>query len=128
MGNTPNSFLARTRSQSTNGDSDNTKKVVIEYPNGDVYEGELIEGGSSSVQSHMDYDSISPLHSSMQPSEDARTSASPLPVGSKLQPAASDQSRRSSFEQEALRIGMREGSGRFIAKDRTNERNYEYRG
>ena len=33
-----------------------------------------------------------------------------------------------SDDESALRIGMREGQGRFIAKDRSNMRNYEYQG
>ena len=42
MGNSPNSILRASRDSQGGTQGDKTKKVVIEYPNGDVYEGELI--------------------------------------------------------------------------------------
>ena len=42
MGNSNNSIYRGRNSNFGGSDSDNAKKVVIEYPNGDVYEGELV--------------------------------------------------------------------------------------
>ena len=45
-----------------------------------------------------------------------------------LQSASQNRSSSGPSTDDALRIGMREGQGRFIAKDRTNPRSYEYKG
>ena len=75
--------------------NDKTKKEVIQYPNGDVYEGEL-------VQAQQRAQSMSSNHN--------------MP-----------RDGRSDYD-DAMRVGMREGHGCFIAKDRQDPRNYEYRG
>ena len=63
-----------------------SNKVVIEYPNGDIYEGDVIQNSNT--------------------------------FGRNEEEGKFDNTR----------IGLREGYGRFIARDNSNHRNYEYVG
>ena len=95
MGNTNNSNYAR-NTESSQADSehkDMANKVVINYPNGDIYEGDLIQNTTPARNPDKSADSQDEIK-------------------------MVDQTRH----------GLREGYGRFVARDSSNQRNYEYVG
>ena len=99
MGNTNNSsnYVRTTENSQADSDlKDMSNKVVIEYPNGDIYEGDVIQSSTS--------------------------------VKTVEKGAESQEEGKGKQVVDNTRIGLREGYGRFIARDRKNHRNYEYVG
>ena len=98
MGNSPRSKPARVGGSKMGGGACGQ---VIEYANGDIYQGEFIQGGRRS--------------GSFYPSRRDQSSAH--------ESAGAQQEM-----EEAMRLGVREGQGHFVAKDKANPRAFEYIG
>ena len=93
--NNSNNYVRGSDNSQLDTDRDMTNKVVINYPNGDIYEGDL-------------------------------TNMTQTKNGDKLE--GSKEEVKSKQAMDETRHGLREGYGRFLARDTENQRNYEYIG